>query len=154
MTTQGTTDEFQQDLERHYRNADLLGVTIIRSPLKRTRGLWIWDHRMIVLRTDLTPVQERSTLAHELAHAVLGHRESTAINEWQADRFAATHLIDRNEFLQLWDECRTLREVADALQVTRRLVLAYAGLLEPTAIASLRGHAGRRSPVTSMRASA
>jgi hypothetical protein len=114
--------------------AKTLGVEVIYQPLERTNGLWVPEHRLIVLKEGMTEVKERCTLAHELAHFVLGHTESTARNEWQADRYAATHQVDRDAFLYWWPRCRTVDEVAFELEVTRKLVLAFAGLVVPTAI--------------------
>ncbi|WP_150460369.1 ImmA/IrrE family metallo-endopeptidase [Nesterenkonia ebinurensis] len=56
-------------------------------------GEYRHHHRRIRLLSCLAPVQYRSTLAHELGHAVYGHRRSTARTELEADAWAARYLI-------------------------------------------------------------
>lgn len=122
-----------------YAYAVTLGIDVVRQPLDGVNGLWIADHRVVVLNTGMDEVKERCTLAHELAHAVLGHTDSSPLHEWQADRYAATHMIAREDFLQWWPRCETLEELATQLDVTKKLVLAYIGLVDRAALVADMG---------------
>lgn len=118
-----------------YSYAETLGIDVVWQPLTaRTNGLWIPEHRLVVLRPGMTEIQDRCTLAHELAHAVLGHEDSSPFNEWQADRYAATHQVCREDFLYWWPKCGSLDDLAFELGVTKKLALAYVSLVDPTAI--------------------
>lgn len=66
------------------------------------RGYYDHTRRAISLRKDLTDREARSTLAHELAHAIYGDTPTTnpvlhARQERRADTFAARLLIDPAE---------------------------------------------------------
>lgn len=98
--------------------------------METANGLWLPEHRMIVLKAGMDAVKERCVLAHELAHFVLGHEESTPLNEWQADRYAATHQVAREEFLKWWPRCGSIDDLAFELGVTKKLALAYVGLMD------------------------
>lgn len=117
-----------------YEYAGTLGVTVIHEPLETANGLWVPEHRLVVLKLGMDETKDRCTLAHELAHFVLGHEESTPLNEWQADRFAATHQIARDEFLKWWPRCGSLDDLAFELGVTKKLALAFASLVDPAAV--------------------
>lgn len=121
-----------------YEYAETLGIRVIHQPLERANGLWIHDHRLVVLNMGMPEVKDRCTLAHELAHAVLGHEDSTPLNEWQADRYAATHQIALDEFWYWWPRCDRLEDVAFELGVTPKLVLAFVSLVEPDGVPRLR----------------
>lgn len=117
-----------------YEYAVTLGIEVVHCPITTANGLWVPDHRLVVLKAGMSPVKDRCTLAHELAHAVLGHTDSTPLHEWQADRYAATHQIARDEFLHWWPKCQTLDDLAFELGVTRKLALAFIGLVCPDAM--------------------
>lgn len=57
-------------------------------------GYWSPDERRIYYDMRLTPNKARVTIAHELGHAHYGHRGDSARNEREADKFAASLLID------------------------------------------------------------
>lgn len=116
-----------------YVYAETLGVRVIHRDIE-ANGFWVPAHRLVVLRKGMGEVKERCTLAHELAHMVLGHEDSNPLNEWQADRYASTHQIGREDFLFWWPRCGTVREVAARLEVTPKLVLAFAGMVSSSAI--------------------
>lgn len=120
-----------------YEYAVTLGIEVVHQPLMSANGLWIPEHRVVVLNTGMDPTKDRCTLAHELAHFVLGHEESTPLNEWQADRYAATHQIARDEFLKWWPRCGNLDDIAFELGVTPKLVLAFASLIDTTTVREL-----------------
>lgn len=117
-----------------YAYAHTLGIEIVWQPLVDVNGLWIPEHRVVVLNTGMDEIKERCTLAHELAHAVLGHTDSSPLHEWQADRYAATHMIAREDFLYWWSRCEVLADLAFELAVTKKLALAYIGLVSPAAV--------------------
>lgn len=114
--------------------AGTLGIEVVKQPLEGVNGLWISEHRLVVLNVGMSEVKERCTLAHELAHAVLGHADSSPLHEWQADRYAATHMVCREDFLYWWPRCLTLDDLAFELQVTKKLALAYVGLVAPNSL--------------------
>ena len=77
-----------------FAHAYALGIQVVQRNLTTANGLWVPDIRVIFLRKRMRAIHERSVLAHELGHAILGHRKSTPKNEVQADRWAARKLID------------------------------------------------------------
>ena len=109
-----------------YEHAEQLGITVIHRPIRTATGFWIPDHNLIVLRTGMRRVHDRSTLAHELAHAALGHVESTPKTEHQADRLAARNMIDPAAWLAACKWCDSLPAVAAELGVSTKLARAFA----------------------------
>lgn len=108
-----------------YKRAEELGIEVIHRKLRTANGLWLPEHNLIVIRQGMRAAWDRSTLAHELGHAELGHDDDRPKHEVMADRYAATNLIDL-------DECRrTMRWAPDAhklaheLGVTTRLLRVY-----------------------------
>ena len=89
--------------------------------------LGAYDHarERIMLARGLTPVEQRSVLAHELGHALLMHVGSSGADERAAERFAARVLIDP---AALAAACRWARddvELAEELGVTVDVVRSY-----------------------------
>lgn len=78
-----------------YDYANKLGIVIEYRAIGEHMGVWVADHNAIYLRPGMRAVHERSVLTHELGHATLGHRTSTAKNEHQANLWAAKQLIHR-----------------------------------------------------------
>lgn len=74
-------------------HAARLRIPVDYAPDLPEPGRWYLNQRRIVLRAGMTTMQERSVLAHELGHAVLGHPVSTPRAELQADRWAARKLV-------------------------------------------------------------
>ncbi|MBW1639287.1 ImmA/IrrE family metallo-endopeptidase [Microbacterium resistens] len=115
--------------------ADALGLTIEYYPLARRNGEYRHDLRRIRLRDGMTIRQERSTLAHELAHAVFADVPSpygpvTAKQERRADEWAALRLITTDAYRAAEERWNGhLGAIAYDLAVTSRLVKAYQGLL-------------------------
>lgn len=110
-----------------YEHAEQLGLTVIHRPIKTATGLWIPDFDLIVIRSGMRRVHDRSTLAHEIAHAILGHSDTNPKHEAQADRLAALNLIDP----QVWEKAATcyehIEQVAAECDVSTKLARAYAG---------------------------
>ena len=76
-----------------YDHAERLGIKIVYQRLRTANGLWIPDHRAVILQPRMRRIVERSVLTHELGHICLGHREETPRNELRADRWAVRKLI-------------------------------------------------------------
>ena len=83
------------------------------------------DLRLITLDLSLTMCEVKDALAHELGHALYGHRCSTDPNERRADRRAAQLLIDPLAYrtAELLDP--DPQHIADELGVTRRIVRVW-----------------------------
>lgn len=88
-----------------WAHAEDLGLTVIEKRLHGTRRGEYWhDQQLVILRTGLSQRAARSTLAHEVAHALAGdkptmfgplHRRA----EIRASRTAATWLVDADEYV-------------------------------------------------------
>ncbi|WP_413316879.1 ImmA/IrrE family metallo-endopeptidase [Agrococcus sp. 1P02AA] len=103
-----------------------LGVRVDSAPLP-AGWLGAYDHarRRILLTVGLTPVEERSVLAHELGHAVFMHAGASDAAERAAERFAARLLIDPLQLASVCAWARDDQEIAEALDVTPDVVRAY-----------------------------
>ncbi|VXB76606.1 ImmA/IrrE family metallo-endopeptidase [Pseudoclavibacter sp. 8L] len=86
-----------------YQQARRLKIEVehVDDELDGDLGRWYPHERKIELTTGLLHRTERSVLAHELAHAMLGHPAGDdPKRERQADRWAALRLIDHDELLE------------------------------------------------------
>lgn len=87
-----------------WAHAQDLGLTVIEAHMDGTRRGEYWhDERLIVVRARLTQRAARSTLAHEIAHALAGDRPTVfgpmhRRAEIRASRTAATWLVDTDEY--------------------------------------------------------
>lgn len=103
-------------------------------------GAYDASKNTIILRTSLAPLQRRSTLAHETAHAVLGHHRNPstlaylARMERDAEELAASWLIKHQEFTCATGVHETVQAVAHELHVLPRDVRAYVRALERTTL--------------------
>lgn len=82
-----------------HAHADELGLEVRYHPLRTCFGLYVADESLILLRPKMRAAVERSVLAHEIAHHLLGHTSAQPgvwglKQEHAADRWAATALID------------------------------------------------------------
>lgn len=84
-----------------YEHAHSLGIEVVERTVRTDNGLWVPDLRAIFLRPRMRTILRRSVLAHEIAHAELGHRSSPPKFELAADRRAARRLIDPDHLLDL-----------------------------------------------------
>ena len=90
------------------------------SPVSYTKdlsgALGVTDGLRIWIRAGLRPSVERSTLAHELAHVLLGHTScQDARGELRANRLAARLLLDPDTVSRERERCSSLSELADIL---------------------------------------
>ncbi len=108
-----------------YEHAERLNIEVIHRPIRTDNGLWLPDHRLIVIRSGLRAVHDRSTLAHEIAHACLGHRDDRPKHERQADWFAARKLIDRGEAERVFQWAPDETVAALELGVSQRMLRAF-----------------------------
>lgn len=123
------------------RLAEEHGVRIVERP-GRTRGGFEPASRTIRISPGMSARTTRSVLAHELAHAVLGHETSTLPSvrrqqERQADEWAACRLITPRAYAEA-EATRGphLASLAFELDVTIELIQAYQRRLERHGAAS------------------
>jgi Zn-dependent peptidase ImmA (M78 family) len=126
---------FQTNLDEIAAGA---GVTVRSAALPHGRwGFYDHRHRLITLAPDLAPAQYRSTLAHELGHAILGHIGTRPKQERQADRWAARQLLT----VDLVVEHATLQvevtELAHRLDVMPWVLEAFADTLTACELRSM-----------------
>ncbi len=76
-----------------FAHAEALGLRIVYRPIAGASGLWIPEHRTVVLQPGLHRAHERSTLAHEIVHAEFQDRGRIPAQERRADRIAAERLL-------------------------------------------------------------
>ncbi|UXN30972.1 ImmA/IrrE family metallo-endopeptidase [Glutamicibacter sp. M10] len=86
----------------------------------------------IALRPRLAPIQRRSTLSHETAHAVLGHAGYSPRQERAAEELSASWLIQHDQFTQASLIYGTATALANELDVLPRDIHAYMRLLKRT----------------------
>lgn len=103
-----------------------IGTDVVRAalPLGYT-GYYVHDEHRIYLNLGLTPPERRTTLAHELGHAIFGHDRSTPANEHMADSFAAGLLINQDLFDELVLVSPDEYVIARKLQVTVDLIFFF-----------------------------
>ena len=108
-----------------YDHAEALGIEVVHRKIRTANGFWYPEHRVIVIREGMRAVHDRSTLAHELAHAELGHIDSTRKSEVNADRVAADNLIDIEECRAVMEWAPDAHRLAAELDVTTRLMRVF-----------------------------
>lgn len=118
-----------------WEHADRLGLTVIerRLPPQR-RGEYWHDERLIVLQAGMSHRAARSTLAHEVAHAIAGDRPTPfgpmhAKAEALASRRAALALVDAREYA-IAEQLRGhhLPAIAHELNVTDKVLRDWIAL--------------------------
>lgn len=108
-----------------YEHAEALGITVIHRNIRTENGRWYPQHNLIVIREGLRRVHDRSALAHEIAHALLGHHDDRPKHEVQADRLAAENLIDLDECRELMKWTPDCARLARELDVSTRLARVF-----------------------------
>ncbi|PRB78283.1 hypothetical protein CQ012_02520 [Arthrobacter sp. MYb214] len=86
----------------------------------------------ILLRPRLAPIQRRSTLSHETAHALLQHEGCSPRQERAAEELSASWLIHHDQFTQASLVYGTATALANELDVLPRDIHAYMRLLKRT----------------------
>lgn len=115
-----------------FQHAALLGIDVALRPLRRAHGYWLPDVDTILVDTSRAkPWSWRNILAHEIGHAVLGHRDDPPENEYAADRYATANLTTP----ALVSEALAAAggdafEAARRLRLTTRLLRTFATPLE------------------------
>ena len=95
-----------------------------------TGSLGVTDGKRIWLRRGLPRAVERSTLAHELAHILLGHTScQDGRGEAKADRLAVRLLVSLGEVERELRRCDSVEALADSLGVDMRMARTAVELL-------------------------
>ena len=112
------------------RQAARVGVSVHVAHLDDPEMLGYYDREssMIVLSLGMTHVQTRCVLAHELAHAMLGHTDSTGPAERRADQLAASMLISPEAYRRAEQIGHDESTIAAELGVTVEVVEDYRAL--------------------------
>jgi hypothetical protein len=113
-----------------------MGVAIQYVDALPECGLYIYDERLVLIRKGLSPVMLRSTLAHEAAHAEMGHQQQDdfckmMMQERMASAMAARRLVNFWDFTLLMDLEASEKEMCDRLAIARPLLRAYMWLTAP-----------------------
>ncbi|WP_407667106.1 ImmA/IrrE family metallo-endopeptidase [Microbacterium plantarum] len=108
-----------------WEHADNLGVEVVTRPLRTAHGLWVAEHRTILIHSRLRAGAQRLILAHEIGHADLAHPDDRPKHERQADEYAAHNLICPIELEAAYKWCPDEPALISELGVTRRLFRAY-----------------------------
>ena len=95
-------------------------------------GAYDLTYHTIYLRPMLAPIQRRSTLSHETAHALLGHHGHDPRQERAAEELSASWLINHNQFQYATKLYDTATKVAAELEVLPRDIHAYVRFLQRT----------------------
>lgn len=104
-----------------YQHAADLGIQVLHRPLRTAHEMWLPDHNIIVVKSGLRRIHDRTALAHGVAHAALGHPDDRPKHEVQADRYAAERLIDEDQALELCRWTQDPARIAAELGVSGRL---------------------------------
>lgn len=111
-----------------YEHAEELGLKVIHRSLTVDNARWLPDSNTIVVRTGLRDIHDRSALAHEIGHAAYGHASDSPKHETQADRFAATNLIQLDDCMDALRATPDEYRAALELGVTTRLLRVFLDL--------------------------
>ena len=104
-----------------YQLAEALGVPVLYTR-RRTGSLGVTDGKRVWLRRGLTRAVERSTLAHEMAHVLLGHTScQDGRGEARADRLSVRLLVSLGEVERELRRCDSVEALADSLGVDVRM---------------------------------
>lgn len=81
-------------------------------------------HRIIAYNQDKSPLRIRFSLAHELGHHILGHKNETRHNEIEANFFAGNLLAPRMAIY--YARCQNARDVSFIFQISEEAAqIAY-----------------------------
>lgn len=129
-------------------HAMTLGVSVHVAHIEPPhRGFYDSARKIVVYDFNLTPIEARSVLAHELGHAFYDHQcYGNARFEADADYYAARLLIDPAEYMAAEAIDPSVPAIADELGVEPRLVRAFEqrGLTQMRGVTYVRHGVGRR----------
>lgn len=108
-----------------WEHAELLGIPVFVRRLRTANGIWFPEYGEIIISDRLRARDQRLTLAHEIGHGVLAHRDDRPKHERQADQYAAKNLICPNELAEIYEWASDEHEIISELGVTRTLLRAY-----------------------------
>jgi len=128
-------------------------ILLHRCRLDDGDGWWCPQERVILLDERLDRRRARCVLAHELAHALLGHAgcpPGYAQRSWlarrqevQADRWAVRRLVPLARLAEVLVERPDAEAAAEALDVTGTVLAARLQWLDPGERALLRAYLDR-----------
>lgn len=124
-------------MQRLLAHATSLGVSVHVAHIEPPhRGFYDAERRIVVYDFDLTPIEQRSVLAHELGHAFFDHQcFGNARFEADADYYAARLLIDPSDYAVAESIDPSPEAIAEELGVEPRIVRAF----EERALTRLHG---------------
>ncbi len=108
-----------------YADAEKAGIEVIHRPIRTANGFWIPERNLIVIKSGLRAVHDQSSLAHEVAHATLGHSGQIPKQEVQADRLASSKMIDLDECREVMKWAPDAHRLAQELGVSTRLMRVF-----------------------------
>jgi hypothetical protein len=108
-----------------FAHADALGINVLLRPIRTANELWLPEHHTLVIKSGMRALHQRNAAAHGVAHAVLGHPDDRPKHETQADRYAASNLIDLDECRELMKWTPDCHRLAAELGVTTRLMRVF-----------------------------
>lgn len=108
-------------------HAARMGVSVHVAHLPAPyRGWYDIDAARVVYDFDLTPIEQREVLAHELGHVHHGHEcEDNPDHERLADAYAARLLIHPDDYARAEALADDPTYIAEELDVTPELVVTY-----------------------------
>ena len=126
--------------------AEALGIMILYRDFRQQRGVYkvILRNRFIFLKSDLSPIQEKIVLWHEIGHDVLHRHEAAAAGgfqefnlfdmqgsrlEYEANLFAAQASLPDGQILEYIDRGLSLAQIAQAMYSDVNLVALKADIL-------------------------
>lgn len=103
-----------------------MGLEVHGSHIPRPKvGAYFPDLGRIYFDLDLTYAERRTVIAHELGHAHYGHTCDSDRNERQADRYAATLLVDPEWYSELERINTDAEWIADEMNVAPYVIVDY-----------------------------
>lgn len=107
-------------------HAASMGLSVHATHLEEgTLGLYSHAERRIYFDIRLTPNERRSVIAHEIGHAHYGHVTNGALQERQADIYAARLLISPHAYAALERVNSDQHLIAEELGVTLDLIYTF-----------------------------
>jgi len=111
--------------------AHALGVRVVsKIPSGQRWGSYCHRTRTIRLHPEIAALQRQYVLAHEIGHHYYGHTGCDPRWEWEADVYAATMLIRRDDWRRATQIHDRVEAVAMELSVLPKVVRIYHSHLE------------------------